>query len=109
MSETKTVNQVIIVKNQKSILAAAFLSLIFGPLGLIYVSIPFALISFVIVMPILLFTGGLGVFVTAPTCSMLGAFLAYRSNKSAVSVNVTRKSSKKKKKKVVKKVLKKAA
>lgn len=84
MSDSSS-RQVLIVQTTKNPGVAAILALIFGPLGLLYAGWKPALIMFVICLPIVLFTGGLGLIVTAPTCAIIGYTRANAFNRELLA------------------------
>lgn len=77
--------QVIIVQTTKNPGVAAILALIFGPLGLLYVGWVPALIMFLICVPLILFTAGFALIVTAPTCAVIGYTRANAFNRQLMT------------------------
>ena len=73
--------QVIVVQSTKNPGIAAFLALLFGPLGLLYVGWAPALILFIICAPIVVLTAGFGLLLTAPLCAIIGYARASTFNK----------------------------
>ncbi len=65
---TETTNRptTTIVINQKSMGLALLLSFIFGPLGMLYSTIMGGIIMFIVAIPVVLFTGGIGLLLTIP-------------------------------------------
>lgn len=72
---------VIQVGSQKSVAGAVLLALFFGPLGMIYSTIPGALIMFVINVFVAVVTLGLGLLVTLPICAVWAGVAASSHNK----------------------------
>ena len=83
MSES-TPTKVIVVKPEKSVLAAFALTFFFGPLGLLYTSILGGIILFVVALLLAIFTFGFGALITWPVAMVWGvlAALASKRNKS---------------------------
>ncbi len=65
MNTASTVQRTILIK-QKSTGIALLLSFLFGPLGMLYATVSGGVIMFLISIPIILFTGGLGLLLTIP-------------------------------------------
>lgn len=65
MSTANTLPRTILIK-QKSTGLALLLSFLFGPLGMLYATVSGGVIMFFISIPIILFTGGLGLLLTIP-------------------------------------------
>jgi hypothetical protein len=72
---------VIQVGSQKSVAGAVLLALFFGPLGMIYATIPGALIMFVINIFVAVVTLGLGLLLTLPICAIWAGIAASNHNK----------------------------
>lgn len=72
---------VIQVGSQKSVAGAVLLALFFGPLGMIYSTVPGALIMFVINIFVAVVTLGLGLLVTLPICAIWAGIAASNHNK----------------------------
>lgn len=72
--------QTVVVENTKSEGVAAILAFLFGPLGLLYSTIMGAIIMFVIALPVVFFTAGLGVILISPACAVWGYFAAKQYN-----------------------------
>ncbi|HEX5988690.1 MAG TPA: DUF2510 domain-containing protein [Solirubrobacterales bacterium] len=72
---------VIQVGSQKSVAGAVLLALFFGPLGMIYATIPGALIMFVINIFVVFVTLGLGLLITLPICAIWAGIAASNHNK----------------------------
>jgi Protein of unknown function (DUF2510) len=72
---------VIQVGSQKSVAGAVLLAFFFGPLGMIYSTIPGALIMLVINIFVAVVTLGLGLLVTLPICAIWAGIAADSHNK----------------------------
>lgn len=64
-TETNRPTTTIMIK-QKSMGVALLLSFLFGPLGMLYATVLGGFIMFVVAVPVILFTGGLGLLLTIP-------------------------------------------
>lgn len=71
---------VIQVGSQKSVGGAVALAFFFGPLGMLYATVPGALIMFVISIPILVVTLGFGLLITLPICAIWAGAAASSHN-----------------------------
>jgi len=66
--------QVVIVNNphqsvaQKSVFVAFLLTFLFGPLGMLYTTVPGALVMLVLSVLVAIFTLGVGLLITWPIC-----------------------------------------
>ena len=83
MAETP-VNTVVAVQT-KSVGIALILSILFGPLGMLYSTIPGAVVMFIINVIALIATAGLGLFVTWPICAIWAAVAANNKNKQLLA------------------------
>jgi hypothetical protein len=72
---------VIQVGSQKSVAGAVLLALFFGPLGMIYATVPGALIMFFINIFVAIVTLGLGLLLTLPICAVWAGVAASSHNK----------------------------
>ena len=78
-----TVQQTVVnVGNQKSVVGAVLLALFFGPLGMLYATVPGGLIMFVINVLIAIPTLGLGLLVTVPIGAIWAGAAASAHNRS---------------------------
>jgi len=84
MSEQKPVE--VIIRTQKSAGVAFLLSFFFGPLGMLYATVPGALIMMVVTPIVAILTVGLGLFVTQPIC-IIWAVLAVNSMNKKTSAS----------------------
>lgn len=66
MSTQPQVPTATIVVKQKSTGLALALSFLFGPLGMLYATVAGGIVMFVINIPVVLFTGGMGLLLTIP-------------------------------------------
>jgi Protein of unknown function (DUF2510) len=71
---------VIQVGTQKSVVGAVLLAFFFGPLGMLYATVPGALIMFVISFPVAILTLGLGLLITLPICAIWAGVAASSYN-----------------------------
>jgi hypothetical protein len=71
---------VIQVSSPKSVAGAVLLALFFGPLGMLYATVPGALIMFVISLMVALATLGLGLLITLPICAIWAGIAASNHN-----------------------------
>jgi hypothetical protein len=78
---------VIQVGGQKSVVGAVLLAFFFGPLGMLYATVPGALIMFVISFPILFLTLGLGLILTLPACAIWAGIAASSHNNQLQAVS----------------------
>jgi len=72
---------VIQVGSEKSVIGAVVLGLFFGPLGLLYVTVPGALIMLGVSFLIAIFTLGLGLIIVGPICAIWAGIAASSHNK----------------------------
>ncbi len=83
-TESARPNTTILLK-QKSTGIALLLSFLFGPLGMLYATVMGGIIMFVISIPVLLFTGGLGLMLTIPLGMVRSAAAVSSHNKSQLA------------------------
>lgn len=69
----------VLVLSTKSVGLAVFLGIVFGPLGLLYSTIPGAVVMFLVNVGAGIFTLGLGLLLTWPLCG-LWAFIAAKAH-----------------------------
>lgn len=74
-----------IVLQQKSMGLALFLSFLFGPLGMFYATITGAVVMFIVAIPVVLFTGGLGLLLTVPIGMVWSASAVNSYNKKLMA------------------------
>ncbi|HQW05545.1 MAG: hypothetical protein IPH05_01550 [Flavobacteriales bacterium] len=79
-------NTTILIK-QKSLGIALVLSFLFGPLGMLYATIMGGVIMFVVSVPVVLFTGGLGLLLTIPVGMVWSASAVNSYNKQLLGRN----------------------
>lgn len=70
-----------IVRPPKSVGAAILLALFFGPMGMLYSTVPGAVAMMVISFVLFLFTAGFSVFITWPVCIIWAALAAESHNR----------------------------
>jgi len=81
---TEQARQVIVVAPTKSAGVAILLTVLFGPLGMFYSTIPGAFVMLVVTLVLGLVTFGLGLLLTWPICIIWGAMAASSYNKKLV-------------------------
>src|SRR4051812_34359508 len=69
----QVVQPYIVVRAPKSVGVAILLTLLFGPLGMLYSTVPGALIMLVVSVFLGFITAGISVFITWPVCVIWGA------------------------------------
>lgn len=77
--------QRIVVTTTKSMGLAIILGVLFGPLGLLYSTIPGAVVMFVVNLLVGLVTFGLGLFFTWPICGVWAAIATSSYNKQLLA------------------------
>jgi hypothetical protein len=70
----------VIITKTKSIAVSLLLTFFFGPFGMLYSTIPGALIMLVVSAVVAVLTLGHGLFITHPICMLWGALAAHRYN-----------------------------
>lgn len=85
MSTESTRPNTTILLKQKSTGIALLLSFLFGPLGMLYATVMGGIIMFVISIPVMLFTGGLGLMLTIPLGMVWSAAAVSSHNKSQLA------------------------
>ncbi|HNR54911.1 MAG TPA: hypothetical protein PKJ19_07095 [Flavobacteriales bacterium] len=78
-TETTRPTATILIK-QKSTGIALLLSFLFGPLGMLYATVMGGFIMFLFTIPVVLFTGGLGLLLTIPLGMVWSAFAVSSHN-----------------------------
>jgi hypothetical protein len=73
--------QVTVVVNQKSMGLAILLSLLFGPLGMLYSTITGAIVMLLVNILVAIFTVGFGLLFTWPICVVWAAIATNNHNK----------------------------
>lgn len=71
----------VLVQERKSVGVAVLLAIFFGPLGMLYSTVSGAFIMMVVSFFTLLFTLGLGIFITWPICVLWAAHAASEHNR----------------------------
>jgi len=84
MSGGQPSQPVIIVASTKSTGLAIILALLFGPLGLLYSSVLAAVVMFIVSIPVVIFTAGLGLLLTQPICAVWAAVAVMSRNKKLI-------------------------
>lgn len=77
---------VIQVGSQKSVGGAVALAFLFGPLGMLYSTVPGAVVMFIVSIPIVIVTLGLGLLITIPVCMVWAGMAASAHNKRMAGV-----------------------
>jgi hypothetical protein len=80
-TEVKSPSQVVVVSATKSMGISILLTFLFGPLGMLYSTIPGAIIMAIISLPVALLTVGFGLLITWPICIIWGAAATSAHNK----------------------------
>lgn len=80
---------VVMVGSKKSVGAAAILGFFFGPLGLLYASVPAAVLMFCVNLVVGFFTLGFGLFLTWPVCALVGGIAAGNHNSRVAALTAT--------------------
>lgn len=70
----------VVVKSTKNVGIAILLTFIFGPLGMLYSTIPGAIVMGIISLVVGFLTGGVGLLVTWPICILWAAISAHTHN-----------------------------
>lgn len=71
----------VVVRAPKSVGVAILLTVFFGPLGMLYSTVPGALVMMAVSILLAIVTAGLSVFLTWPICVIWGAMAADAYNK----------------------------
>lgn len=77
-------SNVVVLANRKSVGVSLLLTFLFGPLGMLYSTVPGGLIMLVVTMAAAVLTGGLSVFLTAPVCMIWGALAVSSANAAVI-------------------------
>ncbi len=80
---------VVLAVAPKSVVLSLVLTFLFGPLGMLYSTVPGGLIMIVASLVVALFTFGIGLFVTWPICIIWGAIAASNYNTKFMSGSIT--------------------
>lgn len=78
--ENRHDRQTVIIKERKSIGLSLLLTILFGPLGMLYTTVSGAIIMFVVSLIVAIITFGLGFFLTWPICIIWGVLAAKNYN-----------------------------
>jgi len=76
----------VVIRAQKSAATAFLLSFFFGPLGMLYATVPGAIIMMIVTPIVAIPTVGLGLFITQPIC-IIWAVLAVNAMNKVASAN----------------------
>jgi hypothetical protein len=68
------------VMPQKSVGVAILLTVLFGPLGMLYSTVPGALVMLLVSVVLVMATAGISIFITWPICIIWGAIAAQSYN-----------------------------
>jgi hypothetical protein len=82
---TQPVRQVVVVSPTKNVGVAILLTVLFGPLGMLYSTIVGAIVMLVITLVVGALTLGIGLLLTWPLCIIWGALAASSYNKKLVA------------------------
>jgi hypothetical protein len=74
--------QVVIAKTEKSVGLALLLTLLFGPLGMLYSTVTGGLVMIVVTIVVGMFTFGIGLILLWPIYLIWGAMAAHNYNQS---------------------------
>ena len=77
--------QVIVVSPTKSMGVSILLTVFFGPLGMLYSTVPGAIIMIILSLIVAVFTVGIGLIFTWPICIVWGAIATSSHNKKLVA------------------------
>lgn len=77
----------VVIASTKSVGIALILSILFGPLGLLYATVSGGVIMFFVSIFAALFTFGIGLFITWPICVIWSAIAASNHNKSLMAAH----------------------
>lgn len=78
-------SRVVVTVNSKSIGVAIVLTVLFGPVGMLYSTVPGALIMIVVSAVVGIFTLGFGLLFTWPICIVWGVMAANAYNKQLLT------------------------
>ena len=80
--ETVNQKQTIIVKAEKSMGITILLTILFGPLGMLYSTVTGAIVMIIVNVVVAIITLGFGLFITWPVCFIWAAIATNKYNKS---------------------------
>ena len=81
-------NKIEISVPQKDIALAIILTILFGPLGLLYVDVKIAFLMFIVTFIISLFTYGFGFLFTWPICVILAYYSVKKYNAQKIEEQI---------------------
>ncbi|NUQ12988.1 MAG: hypothetical protein HUU26_11805 [Gemmatimonadaceae bacterium] len=85
MSPSTDSSRVVVTVNSKSIGVAIVLTVLFGPVGMLYSTVPGALIMMIVSAVVGIFTLGFGLLFTWPICIVWGVMAANAYNKQLLT------------------------
>ena len=74
----------VLVRQPKSVGAAILLAIFFGPLGMLYSTVPGALVMMLVSFVLAIMTGGISFFLTWPICIVWAAVAAGEYNRGRI-------------------------
>ena len=80
--ETENQKQIVIVKTEKSMGVTILLTILFGPLGMLYATVTGAIVMIVVSVLVALVTLGFGLLITWPVCIIWAAVVTNNYNKN---------------------------
>jgi len=83
MQNTMEGTNKVIVVSQKNLGLSLILTIIFGPLGMLYSTIMGGIIMIIVSFIVMLLTFGMGIFFTWPVCVIWGTVAVVNHNKKA--------------------------
>jgi len=85
MTETARHTTVIVNQPRKSVIVALLLTLLFGPLGMLYSTVTGGIVMLVLTFILTPLTYGMSLLLTWPICMIWGGVAAARSGKSTTT------------------------
>jgi hypothetical protein len=73
MSNLENHSRIVVLAGTKSMAAALLLAFFFGPLGLLYASVGGGILMFLVSVPVMIVTLGIGAFALLPICVIWAA------------------------------------
>jgi hypothetical protein len=80
--ETQNQKQIVIVKTEKSMGVTILLTILFGPLGMLYSTITGAIVMVIVSVLVAIVTLGFGLLITWPVCIIWAAVATKNYNKN---------------------------
>ena len=84
-TEAQPPKQIVVVSSTKSMGISIILTVLFGPLGMLYSTVPGAIIMAIISVVVGVFTVGIGLLITWPICIIWGAVATSTYNKKLLA------------------------